>query len=67
MRIVTIAILSLIMFVSARADTADVPSSAGLSKVELVQELAIGGMRKLLGWSGGNAYFAKKDGSVSSG
>lgn len=65
MRIVTIAILSLIMFVSARADTADVPSSAGLSKVELVQELAIGGMRKLLGWSGGNAYFAKKDGSVS--
>ncbi len=63
MRIVTIAILSLNMCVSARADTADVP--AGLPKVELAQELAITGMQKLLGWSGGNTYFAKKDGSVS--
>jgi sugar lactone lactonase YvrE/fibronectin type 3 domain-containing protein len=65
MRIFIILILSLVMFVSARADTTDVPAPSGLAKIELVQELAIGGMRKLIGWSGGNAYFAKKDGSVS--
>ncbi len=65
MRVLITAILSLAMFVSARADTADVSSPAGLAKVELVQEFAIGGMRKLLGWNGGNTYFAKKDGSVS--
>ena len=65
MRIVTIAILSLILFVPARAETGDGSFTPGLSKVELVQELAVSGMRKLLGWSGGNAYFAKEDGSVS--
>ena len=64
MRIVTITVLSLILFVFAHAET-DVSFTSGLSKVELVQELAVSGMRKLLGWSGGNAYFAKKDGSVS--
>lgn len=65
MRIVIIVITSLLLFVSARADTADTPVPAGLPKVELVQELAVGEMRKLLGWSGGNSYFAKKDGSVA--
>ncbi|MDO8262664.1 MAG: tetratricopeptide repeat protein [Gallionella sp.] len=65
MRIITITILSLVLFASARADAADIPSSSDFSKVELVQELALGGMKKLLGWSGGNFYFAKKDGSVS--
>ena len=64
MRIVIIAVLFLIMLVPARAET-DGSFTSGLSKVELVQELAVSGMRKLLGWSGGNAYFAKKDGSVS--
>lgn len=64
MRIVIITILSLIMLVPARAET-DGSFTSGLSKVELVQELAVSGMRKLLGWSGGNAYFAKKDGSIS--
>lgn len=65
MRIVTIAILSLLSFASARADTEGVPAPAGLPKIELAQELAISGMRKLLGWSGGNSYIAKKNGSVS--
>ncbi len=65
MRIVAITILTLILFVSARADTTDISSPAGLPKVELVQEFTVVGMRKLLGWSGGNSYFAKKDGTVS--
>lgn len=65
MRFVTIAVLSLIAFASARAETAEVSSSTGFSKIELVQELAVGEMRKLLGWNGGNFYFAKPDGSVS--
>ena len=64
MRIFTISILSLIIFASASADAADIPSS-DFSKVEPVQELAVSGMKKLLGWSDGNSYFAKKDGSVS--
>ncbi len=65
MRIFTIAVLSWILIASARADTGNPPSSAGFSRIELAQELNIGGMRKLLGWSGGYAYFTKKDGSVS--
>ncbi len=64
MHIVTITVLSLIIAVSARAEAADIPTAAGLSKVELVQEPNIAGARKLLGWSGGNVYLAKKDGSV---
>lgn len=65
MRIIPITILSLVLFASAGADAAGIPSSSDFSKVELTQELAVGGMKKLLGWSGGNFYFAKKDGSVS--
>ncbi len=65
MRILTIAVLYLILFASARADIANTASSAGFSTIELVQELPIGGMRKLLGSSDGNAYLAKTDGSVS--
>ncbi len=65
MRIFTIAVLSFILLASARAETAGVRSPAGFATIELAQELPIGGMRKLLGWSGSNAYFAKKDGSVS--
>jgi hypothetical protein len=65
MRILAIAVLSLIAFVSARADAADASSPTGFSKIELAQELAVGGMRKLLAWNGGNFYFAKQDGSVS--
>ena len=64
MRIVTIAILSLSLFASVRAEPVNSPAG-GLPKVELLQELALSGMQKLLGWSDGNAYFAKKDGSVS--
>lgn len=63
MRIVTIAILSFILCASVRAER-DGSLTSGLSKVELAQELPVNGMRKLLAWSGGNAYFAKKDGSV---
>ena len=59
MRIVTATILALIISTSVHADT------EGFSKVELTQEIATGGMKKLLGWSAGNVYFAKKDGSVS--
>ncbi|MBI5627147.1 MAG: hypothetical protein HY935_08145 [Nitrosomonadales bacterium] len=64
MRIITTTILSLIIFFAARAGAADIPSSSDFSKVELAQELAIGGMKKLLGWNGGNYFYAKKDGSV---
>src|SRR3989338_9652805 len=64
MRNLTITILSLIVFASARANAAEAPSSSDFSKVELVQELALGGMNILLGWNGGNYYYAKKDGSV---
>jgi sugar lactone lactonase YvrE/fibronectin type 3 domain-containing protein len=64
MRNLTITILSLIVFASARANAAEAPSSSDFSKVELTQELALGGMTKLLGWHGGNYYYAKKDGSV---
>ena len=65
MRNITIIILSLILFAAARADAAGIPAASDFSKVELVQELAVGGIKKLLGWNGGNFYFAKKDGSVS--
>jgi sugar lactone lactonase YvrE len=65
MRIFTILVLPLAFFTSARADTPNVNAAAGFSKIELAQELSIVGMRKLLGWSDGNIYFAKKDGSVS--
>ncbi len=64
MRIITTTILSLIIFFAARTDAADIPSSSDFSKVELAQELAIGGMKKLLGWNGGNYFYAKKDGSI---
>lgn len=64
MRIFNITILSLIMFAATRADAADIPSPSDFSKIELVQELSFGGMQKLLGWNGGNFYYAKKDGSV---
>lgn len=60
MRIATIAILSLTLFVSAQADAA----VFSLPGVELAHELNIAGMQRLLGWNGGNAYVAKKDGSV---
>ncbi|MBI5430456.1 MAG: hypothetical protein HY938_08370 [Nitrosomonadales bacterium] len=59
MRIVTAAILSLITSASVCADT------TGFSRVELVQELAMGEMKKLLGWSEGRFYFAKKSGAVN--
>jgi sugar lactone lactonase YvrE len=63
MRIVTSVIFTLILSFSAHAEM-EGSFTSGLSKVELVQELSIAGMRKVLGWSGGNVYFAKKDGSV---
>ena len=65
MRAVTIAILTLIMAAPAGAKTADVPAAQGFSKVELVRETAMAGASKLLGWSDGNFYFAKKDGTIS--
>ena len=65
MHIASITTLALIMFAATGANAADAPASEGFSKVELVQELSIEGVRKVLGWSGGNLYLAKKDGSVS--
>jgi len=65
MRIFTIPILSLTLFATAHADIADRPPSSEFTKIELAQELAVDGIKKLLGWSNGNFYFAKKDGSVS--
>lgn len=65
MRAVTFAILTLAMIAPAAAKTADVPAAQGFSKVELVRESAMPGMIRLLGWSAGNSYFAKKDGAVS--
>jgi tetratricopeptide (TPR) repeat protein/DNA-binding beta-propeller fold protein YncE len=65
MRSLISLILSLTLFVSARADTTDVPAPMGLAKVELAQEFPAAGMQKLLGWNNGNVYFAKKDGAVS--
>ncbi|MDH4286055.1 MAG: NHL repeat-containing protein, partial [Gallionella sp.] len=64
MRNLTITILSLIMLVVARADAVAAHSSSDFAKIELAQELALGGMNKLLGWSSDNYYYAKKDGSV---
>src|SRR3990172_10122629 len=65
MRAVTIAILTLIMITPAGAKSTDAPAAQGFSKVELVRETAMAGVIKLLGWSAGNSYFAKKDGTVS--
>jgi len=65
MRAVTIAILTLIMVAPAAAKPADAPAAQGFSKVELVRETAMTGASKLLGWSAGNSYFAKKDGTIS--
>lgn len=65
MRIFTISILSLVLFTSARADRANANTVVGFSRIELAQELSLGGMRKLLDWSGSKIYYAKKDGSVS--
>jgi DNA-binding beta-propeller fold protein YncE len=65
MRICKILILFLVLFTSAHADITNVNTAAGFSRIELAQELPIEGMRKLLGWSDGRIYFAKKDGSVS--
>lgn len=64
MRILTITFLSLVIFAAARANAADIPPSSDFSKIEFVQELSLGGMKKLLGWSGGNLYYTKKDGAV---
>lgn len=64
MRIFTITVFSLIIFAAAPTNAADIPSSSDFSKIELVQELSLGGMKKLLGWNSGNFYFTKKDGSV---
>lgn len=64
MRITTFTIFFLMTLTAAHTNAADNTSSAGFSKVELAQEVPIGGMKKLLGWNGGKYYFAKKDGSV---
>ena len=64
MRISTILTLSLFILASIRIGLVYASSTAGFSRVELTQELPIAGMRKLLGWSEGNVYFAKTDGSV---
>lgn len=65
MRAVPIAMLTLLMILSASARAAAAPVPQGITKVELVSETAMAGAGKLLGWSAGNSYFAKKDGSVS--
>jgi len=65
MRISTFTALFLFLFLSLRVNAADTPSPSDFSKIELAQELALNGMKKLLGWNNGNLYFAKKDGSVS--
>lgn len=66
MRIVSHTILSLSIIASAAAAISYAAHAAsGFSKVELMQELPIGGAQKLLGWSDGNAFFARKDGAVS--
>lgn len=64
MRNLTFTLLSFVMLASASADAADAPASSDFSTVELAQELALGGMTKLLGWHDGKYFYAKKDGSV---
>jgi sugar lactone lactonase YvrE len=64
MRTLTITILTLALLTAARVEAADISSSSDFSKVDLAQELTVGGMKKLLGWNAGNFYFAKKEGSV---
>jgi len=65
MRTVYFAFLTCVLVSPVIAGTSEVPAPLGLPKVELLQEVPVGGLRKLLGWSNGNAYFAKMDGSVS--
>jgi sugar lactone lactonase YvrE len=64
MRIFAFIILSLLMFATARVNAEETSPSSDFSKIELVRELPLGGMKKLLGWNGGNLYFTKKDGAV---
>ena len=73
MRITTITFFSLLLaqsaFVSAETGanlpTTGAASSTGLPKANFVKEFAMGGVRKLIGGSGGSIYLAKKDGSVA--
>ena len=64
MRSFAAALSILILLVTQTARAVESPAS-GFSNIELARELPVNGMHKLLGWSGGNYFFAIKEGLVS--
>jgi tetratricopeptide (TPR) repeat protein len=57
-------LFSLLWASIAIASDADVPASAVQPKVGLVKELAVNGIRKIIGWNEDHFYTARHDGTV---